>query len=108
MRLWSVMVGVICSLMYMTVYADQNLVEQGRKVYLQCVKCHGPDGKTGLGKPLADQTREELIRKIRAYRAGQIMGSTNAALMTFKARSLSDADIEAVTAYIEARLIKRH
>lgn len=86
-------------------YAGADPLERGRQVYMKCIMCHGPDGSTGLGKPLVKQSRKEIVQKLRAYRAGHITGSTNATLMTFRARNLTDDEIDAVARYVEEVLI---
>ena len=83
-----------------------SLVEQGGEVYAQCAICHGPYGKSGIGKPLAGQSKEELIEKMKLYRAGKKIG-VDSSIMTLKARMLTDRDIEAVATYIAERLKER-
>ena len=83
-----------------------SLVEKGGQVYAQCAICHGPYGHSGIGKPLAGQSKEELIKKLNLYRSGKKIG-VDSSIMTLKARMLTDQDIEAVATYIAARLKER-
>lgn len=66
----------------------------------ECVACHGPSG-VGVGKafpPLAGQSAQYLAAQLNAWRQGTRKNDPND-LMGHIARSLSDDEIKAVSAY---------
>ncbi|MHB0993179.1 MAG: hypothetical protein B7X69_05070 [Sulfurovum sp. 39-42-12] len=72
-------------------------------LYGKCVACHGIDGKTkALGKSavLAGQTQEELVTKLKGYKAGTINVAGMGMLMQGQVKDMSDVELEAVAAYI--------
>ncbi len=74
-------------------------------VYGKCKGCHGADGKTkALGKSaiIAGQTQDELVTKIKGYKAGTINTAGMGMLMKGQVEKLTDVEIEAVAAYIAA------
>jgi len=71
--------------------------------YAKCAGCHGKDGKMkALGKSevIAGQSKEDLINKIKEYKAGTRNVAGMGALMKGQVNSLSDADIEAIATYL--------
>ena len=73
----------------------------GSDVYGQCVGCHGPQGGGGVGPKLAGQSKDDLAKKLKAYKAGEQMGPQTA-MMAPMAQGLSDDEIEAVAEYISS------
>lgn len=72
-------------------------------LYGKCVACHGIDGKTkALGKSaiLAGQTQEELVTKLKGYKAGTVNVAGMGMLMQGQVKDMSDVELEAVAAYI--------
>lgn len=65
-----------------------------------CAVCHGQNAE-GMGNypRLAGLTREEISNKLLDYRAGKQMGPLTA-IMAASARDLTDAEIEALAAYL--------
>ena len=65
-----------------------------------CAVCHGQNAE-GMGNypRLAGLTRDEIRNKLLDYRAGKQMGPLTA-IMAASARDLTDADIEALAAYL--------
>ena len=65
-----------------------------------CAVCHGQNAE-GMGNypHLAGLTRDEIRNKLLDYRAGKQMGPLTA-IMAASARDLTDADIEALAAYL--------
>lgn len=82
---------------------NDEQVKTGKKLYAQCVECHGTDGKlNALGKSqiLQGQSKEEIERKLKAYKSGERNGI---GMGTWKQSIISpynDKDIEALAAYI--------
>jgi len=93
---------------------DEALYARGRQLYLSgnersgvpaCMACHGP---TGHGNPpsgypsLAGQHTDYVVNTLKAFRLGTIWGQDDAAsaVMATVADELTDAEIEAVAAYI--------
>ena len=79
--------------------------DEGKNIYAKCSACHGVDGKTkALGKSaiLAGQSKDDLISKINAYKAGtrNVAGMGN--LMQGQVAGLDDAAVEAVATYISS------
>lgn len=75
----------------------------GKALFAKCAGCHGADGKTAaLGKSavIAGQAKEDLVTKIKGYKAGTLNVAGMGALMQGQVASYSDADIEAVAGYI--------
>lgn len=76
---------------------------QGALLYKNCAGCHGADGKTiALGKSpvLAGQSKEELLTKLQGYKAGTINVHGMGTLMKGQMASVSDADMDALAAYM--------
>ena len=75
----------------------------GAELYSKCAGCHGADGKTkALGKSpeIAGQSKEDLVTKIKGYKAGTLNTAGMGTLMKGQVASMSDADIDAVAGYI--------
>ena len=74
--------------------------------YAKCKGCHGADGKTkALGKSavLAGQDKAALIDAIKGYQAGTRNVAGMGMLMKGQVAAMSDADIEAVAAYLSQK-----
>jgi cytochrome c553 len=77
-------------------------VEAGRAKFVLCASCHGSDGRSGVVPEyprLAGQSRKYLVNALNAYRSGRRTG-TYAALMAETAKTLSDADIDNLAAWL--------
>ena len=77
-------------------------VEAGRTRFVLCASCHGSDGHAGVVPEyprLAGQSRKYLVNALKAYREGRRTG-TYAALMAETAKTLSDADIDNLAAWL--------
>jgi cytochrome c553 len=73
------------------------------KLYAKCAVCHGSDGKTkALGKSpvIAGQSKEDLITKLNAYKAGTRNEAGMGTLMKGQVASMDDKSIAALAAYI--------
>lgn len=68
------------------------------RLYDRCVRCHGKDGSM---EPhvLKGQKPAAIVEKLKGYAAGTIGGSRKE-VMTGVAKSLTDAEIEAVAKHI--------
>ena len=74
--------------------------------YAKCKGCHGADGKTkALGKSavLAGQDKAALVEAIKGYQAGTRNVAGMGMLMKGQVAGMSDADIEAVAAYLSQK-----
>ena len=83
--------------------ADTATNVAGAAAYAKCAGCHGADGKTkALGKSpeIAGQSKEELVTKLKGYKAGTINVSGMGNLMKGQVATMDDAAIEAVATYI--------
>jgi len=77
-------------------------VEAGRAKFVLCASCHGSDGRSGVVPEyprLAGQSRKYLVNALKAYQSGRRTG-TYAALMAETAKTLSDADIDNLAAFL--------
>lgn len=95
--------------------ADEALVEQGRTLYHAgnpdsgipaCMGCHGPTGNgiPGAGFPmLRAQHADYTADRLRRYRNGETNGEADSysEIMAAVSNNLSDAEINAVSSYIE-------
>ncbi len=92
--------------------APADKVEQGERLYrggdsqnsiAACTGCHGPRGNgnpTALYPSIQGQHGVYVAAQLRAYRAGTRQTDQNQ-IMRDVARSMSDAQIEAVAAYVQ-------
>ncbi len=86
-----------------TAVADTATNISGAASYAKCAGCHGVDGKTkALGKSLeiAGQSKEELVTKLKGYKAGTINVSGMGNLMKGQVSTMDDTAIESVSTYI--------
>jgi len=77
--------------------------DAGAALFKKCSGCHGVDGKTkALGKSaeIAGESKDDLVAKIKEYKAGTRNVAGMGSLMKGQVASLSDADIDAVSGYI--------
>jgi len=77
--------------------------DDGAKLYAKCSGCHGADGKTkALGKSpvIAGQSKEALVTKLNAYKAGTRNEAGMGTLMKGQVASMDDKSIAALAAYI--------
>lgn len=84
---------------------DTVINAAGKEAYGKCISCHGLDGKTlALGKSpiIAGQSKEELVTKLKGYKAGTINVAGMGNLMKGQVTSMDDTTIEALAAYISA------
>ena len=75
----------------------------GAAAYAKCAGCHGVDGKTkALGKSpvIAGQSKEDLVSKIKGYKAGTRNEAGMGNLMKGQVASMDDATIDTVATYI--------
>ncbi|MCC6473700.1 MAG: c-type cytochrome [Burkholderiales bacterium] len=72
----------------------------GRNLAASCAGCHGTDGRSiGGMQALAGRPRADIERAMKDFRDGK----RPATIMHQLARGYSDAQIEAVSAYLSAR-----
>ncbi len=95
--------------------ADDSMVELGEKLYRggnvesavpACMACHGPSGRGNPGSVypvLAGQHADYTAVQLRAFRDGAVYGDglQANAVMAGVARHLTDAEIDALSSYIE-------
>ncbi len=82
---------------------DTVVAVAAKEIYTKCAGCHGADGKTkALGKSpeIAGQTKDELVTKLKGYKAGTIDVAGMGNLMKGQVATMDDAAIEAVSTYI--------
>ena len=77
--------------------ADPNL---GRMLASNCANCHGTNGNSVGGMPgLAGRPRAEMLQMLREFRDGK----RPATIMHQLAKGYSDAQLEAVSAFLYAQ-----
>lgn len=77
--------------------ADPNL---GRNLAANCANCHGTNGRSAAGMPsLAGRPRDQLAQTIREFRDGK----RPATIMHQLSKGYTDAQIDAVSAYLSAQ-----
>ena len=77
--------------------ADANL---GRDIAANCASCHATDGKSRGGVPsLVGQDKLGLVQQMKDFRDGK----RRSTIMQQLARGYTDAEIEAVAAYLSAQ-----
>jgi sulfide dehydrogenase cytochrome subunit len=77
--------------------ADNNL---GRDIAANCANCHGTNGRSvGLIASLAGRPQGEIVLIVKEFRDGKRPST----VMQQLARGYSDAQIEAVAAYLAAQ-----
>ena len=79
------------------------MAADGAALYKKCAACHGAKGeKPALGKsvPIGGIDTATLVADMKGYKAGTVNKKGMGALMKGQVASYSDADIEAVAAYI--------
>ncbi|MDX1808975.1 MAG: c-type cytochrome [Sulfurospirillaceae bacterium] len=75
---------------------------RGAIVFKRCASCHGIKANQhafGVSNIIAGWPKDKIIDSLKSYRAGTKQGD-NALAMNLQAKDLSDADIDAVAAYI--------
>ncbi|MGA9343057.1 MAG: c-type cytochrome [Rhodanobacteraceae bacterium] len=94
--------------------ADEQMMARGQGVYRggdgkldipACMACHGPDGQgmAGAGYPhLAGQWTDYVMAKLKDWKSGTTWGDdAHAKIMPAIASRLSDADVAALSSYVE-------
>ncbi len=77
------------------------MAADGAALYKKCAACHGANGeKKALGKSAVIKGTDTL-EALKAYKAGTLNAHGMGALMKGQVASYSDADLEAVAAYIK-------
>lgn len=76
-------------------------------LYVRCASCHGKDGKSvapgSVGNVLiASLNKEQVIESLKGFRSQTLSKGGNSVIMYMQTKNLSDADIEALAAYIDA------
>jgi cytochrome c553 len=72
----------------------------GRNLAAACANCHGPNGVSREGIPsLAGRDRADLARQMQDFKAGK----RPATVMHQIARGYTDAQIDAIAAYLSAQ-----
>ena len=87
--------------------SNSTAITQGKALYDLCSGCHGADGQTkALGKsdPIAGRPAAETAANLRGYKAGTLNNKYRmGGVMKGQTISLSDADIQALSAYISTQ-----
>lgn len=80
--------------------ADTNAPHLARSLAATCTSCHGTDGRSQPGMAhLAGQPVDELLRKLREFRAGE----RPATIMHQIAKGYTDEELALVSSYFAAQ-----
>ena len=82
---------------------DTAVNAKGQELYAKCAGCHGADGKTkALGKSpeIAGGNKDDLLSKLKEYKAGTRDTNGMGTLMKGQVASLDEAAMTAVAEYI--------
>ena len=75
------------------------VVASGQSLYATCMGCHGATGSGGVGPQLTGKTKDFLVERMKAYRAGEQVGPMTA-MMAPMASAMTDEQIDRVVDYI--------
>lgn len=75
------------------------VVASGQSLYASCMGCHGATGSGGVGRQLTGKTKDFLVARMKAYRAGEQVGPMTA-MMAPMASGMTDEQIDRVVDYI--------
>ena len=82
-----------------TATADDRFADI-RKAWASCVACHGAKGEGNLGPRLNNQSADDIISKLLAYKKGETIGPQSM-LMWPVARSLTDGQIGTIGVFVQ-------
>lgn len=88
---------VALGLLFVTTGAQAN--DAGAALYKSCVGCHGAKGEGLVGPRLAGKDAAVLKEKLHGYKDDKHYGPLTT-MMAPSSKKLSEADIDAVVAYI--------
>ncbi|WP_245603341.1 c-type cytochrome [Thiomicrospira pelophila] len=74
-------------------------VASGKTLYATCIGCHGATGAGGVGPQLTGKSKDFLVERIKAYRAGEQVGPMTA-MMAPMVSAMTDEEIDRVVDYI--------
>lgn len=74
----------------------------GKDKYSSCAGCHGTNGEGGVGPALNSQSADEIVAKLKKYKAGEQLGPMTG-MMAPLAQALSEEDMQAIADYISAK-----
>lgn len=74
-------------------------VVSGQSLYASCMGCHGATGAGGVGPQLSAKTKDFLVQRMVAYRAGEHVGPMTA-MMAPMVSAMTDDEIDRVVDYI--------
>lgn len=92
---------------YSTSQDSQQYSTDIETLYMRCASCHGKDGKSvapgSVGNVLIASLNKEQVREsLKGFRSKTLSKGGNSVIMYMQTKHLSDADIEALAAYIDA------
>lgn len=74
-------------------------VASGQSLYATCMGCHGATGSGGVGPQLTGKSKDFLVDRMKAYRAGEQIGPMTA-MMAPMAAAMTDEEIDRVVDYV--------
>ena len=82
-----------------TAMAEDRFVDI-RQAWATCVACHGAKGEGNLGPRLNNQSADDIISKLIAYKKGETVGPQSM-LMWPVARNLTDGQIGTIGVFVQ-------
>ena len=93
---------IVSSVVLGSLLAVATLSADGAALYAKCATCHGPSGERaalGASKVIKDMSKADFVASMKGYQDGSY-GGAKKQMMEMQVKGLSDADIEALAAYI--------
>lgn len=79
---------------------EENTIS-GASVFASCASCHGAQAEGGIGPKLTGQSPDEIVDKLKRYKAGEQIGPLTG-MMAPMAAPLSEGEMKAVAEYVSA------
>ena len=82
-----------------TMLATASPADLGKKNYVACAACHGPNGGGGVGPKLQGRTQDAIVSMLTQYKNGETRGAQSV-LMWGQAAALTSDDMANLGAYV--------
>ncbi|MDX1296509.1 MAG: c-type cytochrome [Sulfurimonadaceae bacterium] len=94
---------LILPVLTLCLFMASPLHAEGKQIYSDCAKCHGADGKkTTFSRAIGGWKKGKVRQALHDYRAGKRNLRGQGSIMRQRLAGYTDAQIDAVAAYIES------